>query len=329
VGTFLQRLVLAALALGVIAAAPEPCHAQLFPSPAKPVRVVVPFPTGGQADFQARLVAPRLAVALGVPVIVENKPGASSIIGVQEVTRAAPDGHTLLYTIASPIVLNPHMFSQSPYDPFRDLVPVKLMALASQVLVAYVSVPVNNASELVAYARAHPGKLNFGSYGPGTSSHLYGEILKTSADIDIVHIPYKGAGDAVKDLVAGRIDLMFMAPTAPLPYVRQGTLKLLGVVGDKRSSSIPEVPTFAEQGIQGLELSGWLGVFAPARTPTAVVNRIQSELARILRDPEVVERFREGGSDATSSEPVAFARLIRDDYQNWGEVVRRLGIHVN
>jgi tripartite-type tricarboxylate transporter receptor subunit TctC len=321
-----RHLMLAALVASAMASVAMPCAAQ-SPTPARPVRIVVPFPAGGQADYQARLVAPKLSVALGVPVIVENKAGASSIIGVQEVTRAAPDGDTLLYTIASPIVVNPHLFPNLPYDALHDLVPIKLMAVAAQVLVANASVPANNVGELVAYAKAHPGKLNFGSYGQGTSSHLYGEILKSNAGIDIVHVPYKGAGDAIKDLVAGRIDLMFMALTAPAPFVRQGSLKLLGVVGDKRSPSVPEVPTFAEQGVRGLELMGWLGIFAPARTPTSVVNRLESELVGILRDPEIVERFRQGGSEATSSgSPVAFAALVRDDYQKWGGVIRRLGI---
>lgn len=323
------RLFAVALACIVWVAVAVPCGAQSFPESGKPVRMVVPFPPGGQADFQARLIAPRLSAALGVPVVVENRAGASSIIGVQEVTKAAPDGHTLLYTIASPIVVNPHLFPRLPYDPLHDLVPVKLTAIAAQVLVANVAVPASDASQLVAYAKAHPGKLNFGSYGQGTSSHLYGEILKSSAGIDLVHVPYKGAGDAIKDLVAGRIDLMFMALTAPQSFVRQGTLKLLGVVGEKRSSSMPDVPTFAEQGIHGLELSGWLGVFAPAGTPAPVVSRLESELAGILRDAEVIERFREGGSEARSGASVPFATLVRDDYRKWGEVVRRLGIVMN
>ena len=323
-----RRLILAALASSVIAV-PLLCAAQSFPVPGRQVRIVVPFPAGGQADFQARLVAPRLSAALGVPVIVDNRPGASSIIGVQEVARAAPDGHTLLYTIASPIVVNPHLFAKLPYDPLRDLTPITLTALAAQVLVAHVSVPANSVSELVAYAKANPGKLNFGSYGPGTSSHLYGEMLKASAGIDIVHVPYKGAADATKDLVAGRIDLMFMAPTAPLSYLRQGGLKVLGVVGDKRSSSFPNVPSIAEQGFQGLELTGWLGIFAPARTAASIVDRLDSELAKILREPGLVERFRQGGSDATSTTPAAFAALVQEDYGKWGEVVRRLGVTAN
>jgi tripartite-type tricarboxylate transporter receptor subunit TctC len=320
---------LAALASSVIAAIPLLCHAQSFPGTDGALRIVVPFPAGGQADFQARLLAPKLSVALGVAVIVENRAGASSIIGVQEVARAAPDGHTLLYTIASPIVVNPHLFAKLPYDPLHDLTPITLAALSAQVLVAHAAVPASSISELVAYAKANPGKLNFGSYGPGTSSHLYGEMLKASTGIQIVHIPYKGAADATRDLVAGRIDLMFMAPTAPLPYVRHGDLKLLGVVGDKRLSGMPDVPSIAEQGFKGLELTGWLGIFAPARTPASIVDRLDAELVRILREPDVVERFRQAGSDATSTTPGAFAALIQHDYEKWGEVVRRLGITLN
>ena len=321
-----SRLMLAAFALSAIAAAPLPCVAQSFPAPGRPVRIVVPFPPGGQADFQARLVAPELSAALGVPVVVDNRPGASSIIGVQEVARAAPNGHTLLYTIASPIVINPHMFAKLPYDALHYLIPIALTAVAAQVLVARASLPANDIEELVAYAKANPDKLNFGSYGPGTSSHLYGEMLKASAGIDIIHVPYKGAADATKDLVAGRIDLMFMAPTAPLPYVQRGDLKVLGVVGDRRISSMPGVSTIVEQGVRGLELTGWLGIFAPAGTPAPTVDRLNSELARILHRPEIVERFRAGGADVTSTTPRAFAELVRNDYQRWEEVVRRLGI---
>src|SRR5258705_7496135 len=226
-----HRLMFAALASSAIAAMPLLSAAQSFPVPGRQVRIVVPFPPGGQADFQARLIAPKLSAALGVPVVVDNRAGASSIIGVQEVAKAAPDGHTLLYTIASPIVVNPHLFAKLPYDPLRDLTPITLTAVSAQLLVAHASLPANDIKELVAYAKANPGKLNFGSYGPGTSSHLYGEMFKASAGIDIVHVPYKGAADATKDLVAGRCVVMFMTLTAPLPFVRQGTLKVLGVVG--------------------------------------------------------------------------------------------------
>ena len=321
-----RHLKLAAFVFSAIAAASLQCIAQSFPVPSRPVRIIVPFPPGGQADFQARLIAPELSPALGVPVIVDNRPGASSIIGVQEVARAAPNGHTLLYTIASPIVVNPHVFAQLLYDSLRDLTPITLTAVAAQVLVVRTSLPAANIKELVAYAKSNPGKLNFSSYGPGTSSHLYGEMLKASAGIDIVHVPYKGAADATKDLVAGRIDLMFMAPTAPLPYVQRGDLKVLGVVGDRRISSMPDVPTIVEQGFRGLELTGWLGMFAPAGTPAPIVDRLNSELTTILRRPEIVERFRDGGSDVTTTTPREFAELIRNDYRRWAEIIRRLGI---
>ena len=214
-----RRHFLVALVTCSIAVLPGAGNAQSFPQPRKQIRVVVPFPAGGQADFQARLIAPKLATALGVPVIVDNKPGASSIIGVQEVARAAPDGYTLLYTIASPMVANPHMFAKLPYDALRDFTPLTLTAVTAQVLIAHTSVPAKDIKELVAYAKAHPGKLNFGSYGLGSSSHLYGELLKSNAGIDMLHVPYKGASDATKDLIAGRVELVFMALTAGLPHI--------------------------------------------------------------------------------------------------------------
>jgi tripartite-type tricarboxylate transporter receptor subunit TctC len=323
-----RRLVVALLS-GAIAAVPLLSEAQSFPAPRKQIRIVVPFPPGGQADFQARIVAPKLAEALGVTVVVDNKPGASSIIGVQEVARAEPDGYTLLYTIASPMVVNPHVFAKLPYDALRDFAPVTLTAITAQALVAHVSVPARNVRELVAYAKANPGKLNFGSYGLGTSSHLYGEMFKASAGIDIVHIPYKGAGDATKDLVAGRVELGFMALTAALPHMQAGSLKVLGIVGEKRISSMPEAPTFLEQGVTGLEVTGWLGMFAPAKVPAPVVERLNAEMVRILRQPDIVERFRTGGSDAGGSTPLEFAALVRRDHAKWGEVVRRLGISLD
>lgn len=320
-----RRGILAVIAFGALATAPLPTWPDSFPAPGKTVRLVVPFPPGGQADLQARLLAPRLSAALGVPVVVDNRPGASAIIGVQEVARAAPDGQVLLYTIASPIVVNPHLFAKLPYDAVRDLAPITLTAVTAQALVAHASVPARNVTELVAYAKAHPGRLNFGSYGAGTSSHLYGEMLKTATGIDIVHVPYKGAADATKDLVAGRIQLAFMALTAPLPYLKAGTLKVLGIVGEKRIASMPDVPTLVEQGVAGLEPTGWLGVFAPAATPQPTLDRLNAELVKIVQEPDIVERFRQGGSDAVGATTQEFAALVLRDYARWREVVRRLG----
>jgi tripartite-type tricarboxylate transporter receptor subunit TctC len=312
-----------------LAISPGVAAAQSFPQPGKQIRLVVPFPAGGQADFQARLIAPRLSAALAVPVIVDNKPGASSIIGVQDVARASPDGYTLLYTIASPIVANPHMFAKLPYDALRDFAPLTLAAITAQVLVAHASVPAKNIKELVAHAKANPGKLNFGSYGLGTSSHIYGELLKSNAGIEMVHVPYKGAADATKDLVAGRVELVFMALTAALPHIQAGSLKVLGVVGDKRLPSMPEAPTIAEQGVAGLELAGWLGIFAPANTPPAVLERLNAEIVKVLRLPDIVERFRQGGSEAAGTSPREFDALVRNDHARWGEVIRRFGIKLD
>jgi len=309
-----------AVAQDRLAAAPA------FPQKGKQIRLIVPFPAGGQADFQARLIAPKLATALAIPVTIENKPGGSSIIGVHDVARARPDGYTLLYTIASPMVVNPHMFAKLPYDALRDFTPITLTALTAQALVAHRSIPAEDIKELIAYAKTNPGKINFGSYGNGTSSHIYGQILKINAGIDMVHVPYKGAADATRDLVAGRVGLAFMALTAAQPHVRAGRLKVLGVVGERRLPGLPDVPTVAEQGVAGLELAGWLGIFAPANTPAAVVEKLNSEIGKVLRAPDVIERFRQGGSEARGSSPREFLALVQSDHARWGEVIQRLGL---
>lgn len=300
--------------------------AQSFPQKTKHIRLVVPFPAGGQADFQARLIAPRLSIALATQVIIENKPGGSSIIGVQDVAMAKPDGHTLLYTIASPMVVTPHMITNLPYDTLRDFTPVTLTALTAQVLVAHISLPASNIRELIAFAKTNPGRLNFGSYGFGSSSHIYGEILKVNAGIDMVHVPYKGATDATRDLVAGRLDLSFMALTAAQPHIRAGSLKVLGVVGQRRLPGLPEVPTIGEQGVAGLEHAGWLGIFAPANTPAKVVERLNAEIGKVLRTSEIISRFRQGGSEAKGSSAKEFLALVQSDSAQWGEVIHRLGL---
>jgi tripartite-type tricarboxylate transporter receptor subunit TctC len=319
------------MVLMAIAMASVPVHADAakFPQTGRPIRLIVPFPTGGQTDFQARLLAPKLSASLGVPVVVENKPGASSIIGVQHVARAAPDGHTLLYTIASPMVVNPHMFTKLPYDALHDFTPVTLTATTAQVLVAHASIPVKNIRDLIAYAKSRPGSLNFGSYGMGSSSHLYGQMLQTSTGITLTHVPYKGASDVTKDLITGRIELAFMALTAAQAHVQSGSLKILGVVGEGRQPGMPHVPTLGEQGVAGLGHSGWLGIFAPANTPAAVVEKINGEIGKALRLPDIVERFRHGGAEATGASPAAFTQMVREDYDRWREVVHRLGLRLD
>jgi tripartite-type tricarboxylate transporter receptor subunit TctC len=318
-------------ALWVLLVAPLPwvpaiAAAQPYPLPGKQIHLIVAFPAGGQTDLQARLIAPKLSAALGIPVIVQNKPGGSSIIGVHHVARANPDGYTLLYTIASPIVVNPHVFANLPYNALHDLAPVCLTATTAQVLVAHSSVPAMGMKELIAYAKSKPGQLNFGSYGVGSSSHLYGQMLQSSAGISLTHVPYKGASDVIKDLIVGRIQLAFMALTAAQAHVQSGSLKILGAVGGQRQPSLPNVPTLAEQGVAGLEQTGWLGIFAPVNTPTPVVERLSFEIGKILQMPEIVERFRYGGAEAMGTSPAVFKRLVHDDYARWGEVVRQKGL---
>ena len=300
-----------------------------FPQPRRQIRLVVPFPAGGQTDFQARLIATRLSAALATTVVVENKPGGSSIIGVEEVARAKADGYTLLYTIASPMVVNPHMFAKLPYEALRDFTPVALTALTAQVLVAHASTPARDVKELIAFATTRPGTLNYGSYGQGSSSHVYAQLLKINAGIDMVHVPYKGAADVIRDLVTGRIDLAFMALSAAQPHIHSGSLKILGVVGGKRLAGVPYVPTMAEQGIAGLELAGWLGIFAPVGTPTLVVEKLNKEIGKVLRAPDIAERFRRGGSEATAISTKEFMALVRADYARWGELIRRHDIRLD
>ena len=317
---------LAALAAAAFAAL---ACAQEFPLAGRSIRVVVPTPPGGTTDIQARLIAPKLGAALGVPVVVDNKPGASTIIGAQEVARAAPDGHTLLYTFSVTHTSAPHLFKKIPYDAIRDFTPIMHVARASNILVVHTSVPAATVDELVTYARANPGKLNFGSFSPGSSSHLLGEQLKLEAGIDIVHVPYKGSGDAIKDLLSGRVQLMFDGPTTALANVKSGRVKALAVAGPNRIASAREVPTMAEQGFPSMANAGYLGIFGPARMSAATLARLSDELVKIVRSPEVSELLVQGGTEPTATSPQEFAAIVRDLHEKWGAVIRRIGLQLD
>jgi len=309
------------LAMGVL-----PAAAQSFPDPQRPIRLVVGFAPGGGTDIQARLLAPRLAEALGAPVTVENRPGASTMIAAQEVARAAPDGHTLLYTFNGTFAQNPHTLASVPYDPFRDFTPISLAARGSMLLVVHASLPVHSVAELVAHGRAHPGTLNIASFGMGTSSHLYAELLARHAGVPMTHVPYKGAGDAANDLLAGRVQLMFDAAPTALQHAKNGSLRVLGIVAPSRSPLLPDVPTLAEQGIAGIDLVGWLGVYGPARLPAEIVARINAALVKAIATPEVRSGFAVGAYEAVSSTPEALRALTRDAYDSWGKVVKDVGL---
>lgn len=299
--------------------------AQGFPSAGKPVHVVVGFAPGGGTDIQARIILPKLQEALGTPVVVENKPGAGTALAAAEVARAAPDGYTLLYTFNGTFAQLP--FTQHvPYDPFRDFTPISLGARGSQLLVVHTSVPAKNIAELKAWGRAHPRELNIASFGTGTSSHIFAELLMRQLGIDMVHVPYKGTGDATKDLLAGRVQLMFDAATTAIQNIQTGKLRALGVVAESRSKFLPDVPTLDEQGLKGIDLVGWLAWYGPAHMPKATVQKINAALAKALADPAVKAGIEKGAYEAVSSTPEELAGLTRDAYDRWGKVIRELGI---
>jgi tripartite-type tricarboxylate transporter receptor subunit TctC len=299
---------------------------QGFPAPGKPVRLLVGFAAGGGTDIQARLLAPKLGDALGTTVVVENRPGASTMLAAQEVARAAPDGHTLLYTFSGTMAQNPHTLANVPYDPFRDFTPLSLAAVGHVVLVAHASLPATDIASLVAWGRGRTEPIPVANYGVGTSAHVFAEMLARQTGLAVTHVPYKGSGDAYKDLLAGRVLLMFDAATSALPQVQSGRVRLLGVVGTARSPFLPDVPTIAEQGLRGIDLTGWLAVYGPARMPPDVVERVNAAFVQALATPEVKQGFARGAYEATSSTPAELAKWTRDSYDRWGEVVRDLGI---
>ncbi len=313
---------LLALVLTLAAAA---AAAQGFPIPGKPVRVLVGFAPGGGTDIQARIVQPKLQEALGATVVVENKPGAGTALAAAEVARAAPDGHTLLYTFNGTFAQLP--FTQHvPYDPFRDFTPISLGARGSQLLVVHTSIPAKSIAELKAWGRAHPRELNIASFGTGTSSHIFAELLMRQLGIDMVHVPYKGTGDATKDLLAGRVQLMFDAATTAIQNIQTGKIRPLGVVAEERSKFLPGVPTLSEQGLKGIDLVGWLAWYGPAGMPKATVQRINAALVKALANPEVKAGIEKGAYESVSSTPEELAAMTRDAYDRWGKVIREIGI---
>ena len=316
----MRSLVILVLAFSAAAAG-----AQGFPVAGKPVRVLVGFAPGGGTDIQARIIQPKLSEALGVPVVIENKPGAGTALAAAEVARAAPDGHTILYTFNGTFAQLP--FTQHvTYDPFKDFTPISLGARGSQLLVVHTSVPVKNVEELRAWGRAHPRELNIASFGTGTSSHIFAELLMRQLGVDMVHVPYKGAGDATKDLLAGRVQLMFDAATTAIQNVNTGKLRMLGVVADTRSKFLPEVPTLTEQGLKGIDLIGWLGWYGPAGMSKETVRKLNAALVKALGNPEVKAGIEKGAYESISSTPEELAAITRDSYERWGKVIKDIGI---
>jgi tripartite-type tricarboxylate transporter receptor subunit TctC len=305
---------------------PGSACAEGFPKPGKPIRIIVGFAAGGPTDTQARALAQEMAKVLNATVIVENKPGASGGIGAMEVARSEPDGHTLMYVSDGVVTQNPHTLKSIPYDPFRDFTPIAQLTAGGVVLVVHPSIPSATVQEFIAYGKAHPGQLSYASFGTGTVSHIYGEVLRQNTGIDMVHIPYKGSAEALKDLLTGRVQLMFDSPSTAAQYVKDGRLKVMGSAGERRRSLIPDTPTLLELGLPGFEIRGWNGLFGPARMSDAVLQPLYAAVATASRTKTFRDLLVTLAFDPVDETPAQFAKVLRRDYDRWGAYVRRANI---
>jgi tripartite-type tricarboxylate transporter receptor subunit TctC len=323
--SFLAPLATLATAFA-LASACAPAVSAIFPD--KPIRIIVGFPAGSTGDLIARILSPRMAQGLGQPVIVENRPGAGSSIAAEAVAHAAPDGHTLLLSTTANVI-NPSLYPNLRFSFVKDLTPVTLLAEAPALLIARTDLPSRTVKELIAAASEAPGKFSYGSSGNGTFTHLYGELLNQVAQVRLTHVPYKGGAQALTDVMAGRVDLAF-TPAAPvLAQVTAGRVKALAVIGRQRIASLPQVPTFAESGIADFDSALWFGLHAPAGTPGAVVERLSSELQKVLADPEVRRQLNDQTVDVVASTPSQFASTIASESSKWSKVIGTAGIKID
>lgn len=300
--------------------------AQAWPA-AKPVRMVIPFPAGGATDIIGRAVAQRLSSALGQQVVVDNKPGAGGTIGADLVAKASPDGYTILMSTSSTHSIGPALNPKIPYDAFKDFIAVAHVANAPSVLVVGQSFPARSAKDLIALLKANPGKYNFGSSGIGTYPHLSAEMFKWRAGgLFVVHIPYRGTGLVITDLVAGQIGFLMDSIVSAQSHIKDGKVRALAVSGTKRSSSLPDVPTFGEVGVSGMDFSNWFGVLVPAGTPPEIVQRLHREVNAAVASNEVAELLRRSGADPAGGTSEQFAKIIRDEHESWKAVIQRANI---
>ena len=294
--------------------------------PARPIRFLVPLAAGGGSDFVSRLLAQRLTEAWGQQVVVDNRPGGSAIIATELLAKSSPDGHTLMMTTMAHTV-NPSLFAKLPYDSVKAFEPVILLAQAPSILSAHPAVPAANVKELVALAKAKPGQISYASFGIGATSHLTGELLKSAAGIDLLHIPYKGAGEAVGYLISGQVNLMFSSPASVIPQFKAGKLRALASTAKQRLRALPELPTFAEQGYPEVNATNWYGVLVPVGTPKSVIAKLNGEFVRILRVPEVVERMQQVlDAEPIGSSPAEFQAFLASERERWAKVIKAANI---
>jgi tripartite-type tricarboxylate transporter receptor subunit TctC len=316
----------AAFAALAVALASSASHAQTYP--AKPIRIVVPFAPGGGTDILARIMLPRLTEALKQQIVVDNRPGAGSQIGTDIVAKAPPDGYTLLM-VDTAFTTNPSLYSKLPYDSAKDFAPVSLLASGPVIMIVHPSVPVRTVKELVALARARPGALNFASGGPGSSTHLGVELLKYVAKIDLVHIPYKGTGPAVADVLGGQVTMMFAGISSVKQHAESGRLRAIAVTGASRSPAMPNVPTFGEAGMKQVDASSYWGALAPARTSGEIVTRVSTTMAQALKVPDVRDKLVELGFIPIGGTPAEYSALLASEMDKWARVIKAANVKLD
>lgn len=319
----MQKLLISAVA-GMLFIVADYAWSQGYPN--RPIRLILPYAPGGGSDLTARIIAQHLTSSLGQQVLVDNRPGASGLLGHDLGAKAAPDGYTLLWCTIGPMAVNVSLYKKLPYDPLRDFEPITLTADSLQALVVHPSLPVRGVKDFIALAKAHPGKLTYGSSGNGGALHLAGELFNLMAGTTMVHVPYKGGAPAIVDLAGGHIEVMFATLVTSLPHMRSGKFRALAVTTAKRVPMVPDLPTIAEAGLPGYAASNWYGVVAPARTPQSIVTRLNHEIVKILNMKEVTGKFFEQGQIALPVTPEEFRAYLKSEIAKWGDVVNRVGL---
>lgn len=323
----LQRLAILCCALtSIIATATTAVHAQSYPT--QPIKMVVAFPAGGTTDILARVFAKKMSELLNQPVTVENRTGAGGIIGTEYVARAAPDGQVIMLGTVGTMSVNQSLYKKLPYDVEKDFVPITLLATLPNILLINPAVPFNNLKELIAFAKANPGKLSYASAGTGTASYLAGEMFKQEAGIEITHVPYRGSAPALNDLMAGHVSISFDYPPSSMQFVNAGKLKGLGVTSLTRVKASPEIPTLNEAGLPGFNLLTWYGVFAPKGTATDIVNKLQNTMAQAAKEPDVMKRMDELAVDVVVNSPAEFTKFHQADVATWAKFIKDKNIKI-
>jgi tripartite-type tricarboxylate transporter receptor subunit TctC len=318
-----MRQITAVLATFLGAILTWPAGAQSFP--AKPVRIIIAFPPGGGVDIVARTMGPRLTELWRQPIVIENRPGASGVIGTEAAARSAPDGYTLFIGTLGNLTANQYLYPKMPVDPLRDMAPLTQVVAVHFVMVAHPSLPAKNVKELIALARARPGQINYASSGPGGAPHLGAELFKSMARVDMVHVPYKGSGLSFIDLLAGQVSLTCDSQLQSLPYIKAGRLRALAVLGGKRSPLLPDVPTVSET-VPGYELTNWFGMTVPAATPRDVINKVYADVSKVLQQADFREKIAGMGADVVGSTPDQFGAFMKSESAKWGKVIREANI---